>query len=143
LGCDQTAAQGDDLVVRHARPDWGILRRGRRRGRGAAGRRAPANLSGASGPGGGGELEEYSAARGAARLAQGDARGTLAKAAGGLAAPVASAVRQLAGLAEDVLRSAAALNPRRGGTESVAAHVAPSGPPRRRKPAEAAASSAA
>jgi hypothetical protein len=107
---------------------------------------APANLSGANGPGRGGELEEYSATRGAARLARGDAKGALAEAAGGLAAPVASAVRQLAGLAEDVRRSAAALSPRRGNAESAgsaAAHAAPSRPTRRRKPTAAAASSAA
>jgi hypothetical protein len=116
-------------------------------GAGAAGppAGAPANLSRANGPGGGGEFEEYSAVRGAARLATGYTKGALAEAAGGLAA-VASAVRQLAGLAEDVRRSAAALSPRRGSiesAESAAAHAGPNVPPRRRRAPAAATSSAA
>jgi hypothetical protein len=56
---------------------------------------------------------------------------------------VASAARQLAGLAEDVRRSAAALNPRRGSAESAAAHAGPNVPPRRRRSPAAAVNSAA
>jgi hypothetical protein len=104
---------------------------------------APSSLSGASGPGGGVELAEYSAAHGAARLATGDTKGALAEAAGGLAAPVASAARQLAGLAADVRRAAAALSPRRGSAESAATTAGPNGLPRRRRSPAAAAHSAA
>jgi hypothetical protein len=83
------------------------------------------------------------AVRGAARLARGDTKGALAEAAGGLAAPVASAVRQLRGLADDVRRSAAALNPRRGSTESAAAPGASATPSCRRRASVAAAPNAA
>ena len=83
------------------------------------------------------------AVRGAARLARGDTNGALAEAAGGLVAP---AVRQLAGLAEDVRRSAAALSPRKGSAESAepaGAPEAPATPPRRRRSPAAAINSAA
>jgi hypothetical protein len=60
-----------------------------------------------------------------------------------LAAPVASAARQLAGLAQDVRRSAAALNPQRGDAGMAAAPAAASVPPRRRRAASAAAADVA
>jgi hypothetical protein len=49
------------------------------------------------------------AVRGAALLARGDGRGALVEVAGGLAAPVVSAVHQLSQLAEEVCQSATAL----------------------------------
>ncbi len=47
--------------------------------------------------------------RGAARLARGDTRGALAEAAGGLAAPVVSAVHQFSLLGADVYQAATSL----------------------------------
>jgi hypothetical protein len=49
------------------------------------------------------------AVRGAGRLAKGDTRGALAEVAGGLAAPVVSAVHQLSRLGAEVCQSATAL----------------------------------
>ncbi len=49
------------------------------------------------------------AVRGAAKLFRGDVRGALAEAAGGLAAPVVTAVAQFSGLAADVCKSVKSL----------------------------------
>ena len=77
----------DALLVR------GVSGRGRRRGRGA---QVARGLVG-----------------GAARLARGDTRGALAEAAGGLAAPVVSAVHQFSLLGADVYQAATSLTAQR------------------------------
>jgi hypothetical protein len=84
------------------------------------------------------------AVRGAGRLVRGDPRGALTEVAGGLAAPVVSAVHQFSRLGSGVCQSAAALNAevRHMTTRPDAAPPANSPRQRKRGPATAASGAA-
>jgi hypothetical protein len=75
------------------------------------------------------------AVRGAGRLAWGDGRGALAEVAGGLAAPVVSAVHQLSRLGSEVCQSATALTAEARHKLGPGRSPEPRGSARRRRPA--------
>jgi hypothetical protein len=74
------------------------------------------------------------AVRGAGRLARGDGRGALVEVAGGLAAPVVSAVHQLSRLGAEVCQSATALTAEARHKIGNGRPAEPRGPARHRRP---------
>jgi hypothetical protein len=77
------------------------------------------------------------AVRGAGRLARGDTRGALAEVAGGLTAPVVSAVHQLSRLGAEVCQSATALTAEARHQFAAGRSAEQPGSARRRRPAAA------
>jgi hypothetical protein len=74
------------------------------------------------------------AVRGASRLVRGDPRGAAVEVAGGVAAPVVSAVHQLSRLGGDVCQAVASLTAEvRAKARPGGAPVPPTSPPRRRR----------